>query len=71
MGFFIFMRTAVFIDYQNVYMRARHAFGAPGAEHWHGQINPRLVGEQIIGKAARSRSRAGSTWESSSPQTRT
>jgi uncharacterized LabA/DUF88 family protein len=51
-GFFIFMRTAVFIDYQNVYMRARHAFVALGAEHWHGQIDPRIVGERIVGRAA-------------------
>ena len=41
--------VAVFIDYQNVYRRARDAFTPKvGASHWDGQINPRLVGDEIV-----------------------
>ena len=34
-------RVAVFIDYQNVYMGARHAFCQGTASHVDGQIRPR------------------------------
>lgn len=37
-------RVAVFIDYQNVYMRARELFGQPQAHHIEGQVLPRLIG---------------------------
>jgi hypothetical protein len=51
-GFFFEMaRVAVFIDYQNVYRRARDAFhpglGSPSSS---GQVNPRKVGDEIVSR---------------------
>jgi uncharacterized LabA/DUF88 family protein len=37
-------RVAVFIDYQNVYMRAREFYGLPGSDFTLGQIYPRRLG---------------------------
>lgn len=37
-------RVMVFLDYQNVYMRAREAFGLEAAAHMHGQIDPYKLG---------------------------
>ncbi len=37
-------RVAVFIDYQNVYMRAREAFSSPAANFTEGQVHPRRLG---------------------------
>lgn len=48
----IVQRVAVFIDYQNVYMRARDAFPSPqgiGGGHVHGQIRPGAVGLVLRG----------------------
>jgi len=45
-------RVAVFIDYQNVYRRARAVFGLEGAAHFEGQVHPRSVGELIVSKRA-------------------
>ncbi|MGH8885413.1 MAG: NYN domain-containing protein [Egibacteraceae bacterium] len=44
-------RVVVFIDYQNVYKRAREAFGLDGAAHWEGQIHPFAVGHELAGRA--------------------
>ena len=42
-------RVALFVDYQNVYMRARDAFHNPQADpHWMGQIDPVALGNYII-----------------------
>lgn len=44
-------RVAVFIDYQNVYKRAREAFPyAGGAGHMRGQVRPLAVGLQLRGR---------------------
>lgn len=43
-------RLVVFIDYQNTYRSARRAFGFEEAEHWHGQVHPRTVGELIASR---------------------
>lgn len=37
-------RVVVFIDYQNVYRRAREAFGLTASPHMAGQVYPRRVG---------------------------
>ena len=43
------IRTVLFIDYQNVYMRARDAFHNPQADpHWIGQINPTELGSYVV-----------------------
>jgi uncharacterized LabA/DUF88 family protein len=42
-------RIAVFIDYQNVYRRAREAFGLETASHIEGQINPARLGLALKG----------------------
>lgn len=44
-------RVGVFIDYQNVYRRARNAFAVAGDAHWVGQVNPLQVGNLIAGKS--------------------
>ena len=42
-------RVVLFIDYQNVYMRARDAFHNHHADpHWIGQINPTELGRHIV-----------------------
>ncbi len=42
-------RVMLFIDYQNVYMRARDAFHNPRTDpHWMGQINPTALGRYIV-----------------------
>ena len=38
-------RVAVFIDYQNVYMRGREVFASPGAPFVEGQVNPLRLGK--------------------------
>lgn len=43
-------RVAVFIDYQNVYRRARDAFGLRQAAHWQGQVHPQKVGDLIAAR---------------------
>ncbi len=40
-------RVAVFIDYQNVYMRARDLFGQPQPHHTEGQVLPRRLGVML------------------------
>lgn len=40
-------RVVVFLDYQNVYRRARDAFTGPLASHWDGQIDPLRLGNLI------------------------
>lgn len=40
----ILTRVAVFIDYQNVYMRAKELFAPPGAPFVEGQVYPRRLG---------------------------
>lgn len=42
-------RVAVFIDYQNVYRGARHAFGLEQQHHIHGQVHPLRVGLAVKG----------------------
>lgn len=51
-GFFINMaRVAVFIDYQNVYRRARDAFHAGlGQPSSFGQVSPRAIGDEIVAR---------------------
>lgn len=46
-------RVAVFIDYQNVYMRARDSFAAPGAPSRVGQVEPRRLGEMLVARGLR------------------
>lgn len=43
-------RVGVFIDYQNVYRRARSAFALPGDPHWVGQIDPLKVGSLLAAR---------------------
>ncbi len=45
-------RLGVFIDYQNVYRRARSAFAIGTDPHWVGQIDPLKVGNLIAAKTA-------------------
>ena len=48
-------RVVLFVDYQNVYMRARDAFHNPIADpHWMGQINPTALGRYVAGRAGQS-----------------
>lgn len=44
-------RLALFIDYQNVYKRAREAFGLDAEPHFVGQINPLKVGRLIAARS--------------------
>ena len=46
-------RVALFIDYQNVYMRARDSFAPRGGPSRVGQIVPRLVGELLVERGHR------------------
>jgi uncharacterized LabA/DUF88 family protein len=41
-------RVAVYIDYQNVYMRARACFGHGGERASFGQVVPRRVGDLLV-----------------------
>lgn len=42
-------RVAVFIDYQNTYMRAREVFGSMGADSFVvGQVLPRRLGVHLV-----------------------
>ena len=43
-------RVMVFLDYQNVYMAARHAFyPSPAAiPHWEGQVDPLALGQLLV-----------------------
>jgi uncharacterized LabA/DUF88 family protein len=43
-------RIGLFIDYQNVYRRARSAFARPGDSHAVGQVDPLKVGQLISKK---------------------
>ena len=44
-------RVVLFVDYQNVYMRARDAFHNPHADrHWMGQVNPTELGRYIVAR---------------------
>lgn len=43
-------RVAVFIDYQNVYMRAREAFAAKGERFVAGQVDPLALGNLVVSK---------------------
>lgn len=43
-------RVAVFIDYQNVYMRAREAFAAQGERFVAGQVDPLALGDVVVSK---------------------
>lgn len=43
-------RIGVYIDYQNVYRRARNAFAVAGDPHWVGQVDPRKVGDLLCTK---------------------
>lgn len=45
-------RLALFIDYQNVYRRAREAFGLDDEPHFVGQINPVKVGRLIAARSS-------------------
>jgi uncharacterized LabA/DUF88 family protein len=45
-------RVVVFLDYQNVYHRARDAFGASHAPASHGQIDPLALGLLIAGRVS-------------------
>jgi uncharacterized LabA/DUF88 family protein len=47
-------RLGIFIDYQNVYRRARDAFALPGDSHSVGQIDPLKVGNLLSTKAPNS-----------------
>jgi uncharacterized LabA/DUF88 family protein len=47
-------RVGVFIDYQNVYRRARSAFALPGDLHTVGQVDPLKVGQLISAKTQNS-----------------
>lgn len=47
-------RLAVFIDYQNVYRRARSAYAAPGDPHTVGQVHPLKVGTLLATKTPNS-----------------
>ena len=40
-------RVAVFIDYQNVYMRGREVFASPSAPFVEGQVNPLRLGKLL------------------------
>lgn len=40
-------RVVVFLDYQNVYRRAREAFGLEAHPHWEGQVHPFAVGHEL------------------------
>lgn len=40
-------RVAVFVDYQNVYKRARECFGYPGMPHMIGQVDPVKLGVRL------------------------
>ena len=44
-------RVGLFIDYQNVYRRARSAFALASDPHWVGQIDPLKVGSRIAAKS--------------------
>lgn len=44
------LRVAVFIDYQNVYRRARGIFNLESSDHPVGQINPTKVGKLLASK---------------------
>lgn len=46
-------RVAVFIDYQNAYMRARECFAGRTARPRVGQIVPRFVGELLVARGLR------------------
>jgi NYN domain len=46
-------RLALFLDYQNVYMRARQAFGLEQEPHFVGQVNPLKVGKLIAARSTR------------------
>lgn len=48
-------RVAVFIDYQNVYMGARHAFASSTTCHVDGQIDPLKLGGALTGMISSSR----------------
>lgn len=43
-------RLGVFIDYQNVYRRARSAFGQPGDAHTVGQADPRKIADLLAAR---------------------
>jgi uncharacterized LabA/DUF88 family protein len=47
-------RVGLFIDYQNVYRRARSAFALPGDSHAVGQVDPLKVGHLISAKTPNS-----------------
>ena len=52
MGMIMAERVVIFVDYQNVYMRARDAFHNPsGNPHWMGQINPTALGRYLVSRA--------------------
>lgn len=53
-GFFLLMakRLGVFIDYQNVYRRARNAFANPGDSHMVGQVDPEKIGRLLAGRTS-------------------
>ena len=44
-------RVILFIDYQNVYRRARDCFHGLQAPHWDGQIDPLTLGQLIIDRS--------------------
>jgi len=43
-------RVAVFVDYQNVYCRARSCLGLEGASHPEGQVHPVRLAQRIVDK---------------------
>jgi len=48
-------RVGLFIDYQNVYMRARESFAATDGNHTDGQIDPLRLGQLLIARSPFSR----------------
>jgi uncharacterized LabA/DUF88 family protein len=44
--------VAVFIDYQNLYRRARDCFFPLSSAHYEGQVSPRAVGDEIVHRVA-------------------
>lgn len=40
-------RVVVFLDWQNVYNRARDYFCLPGADHWEGQVDPVKLAQHL------------------------
>lgn len=54
-------RVMVFVDYQNVYMSARHAFhqDPKAIPHWEGQVDPLSLGRLIVERSPFERSLVG------------